>query len=101
MEKTKVMEFRFQRRKDPSPSYSLYNQIIEVTKSYRYLGIILTSNGGLKTAADTLAKQGQKSLFCLLKRLRNYNTLTRYCSAIYSMLLYDQSWNTVVRLGAT
>ena len=77
MEKTKVMEFRFQRRKDPSPPYSLYNQITEVTKSYRYLGIILTSNGGLKTAADTLAKQGQKSLFCLLKKASNVSKPTQ------------------------
>ena len=68
LEKTKVMEFIFSRRNDPSPLYNLYNQKIEVTKTYRYLGIVTTSNGSLKSATDTLAKQGQKSLFCLLKK---------------------------------
>lgn len=96
MEKTKVMEFRFQRRKDPSPSYSLYNQIIEVTKSYRYLGIILTSNGGLKTAADTLAKQGQKSLFCLLKKASKL----QYPNSLLLSHLFDALVRPVLEYGS-
>jgi len=40
----------------------------KVTKMYRYLGIVITSNGILKSATDTQAKQGQKSPFCLLKK---------------------------------
>jgi len=28
--------------------------------------LVITSNGALKSATDTLAKQGQKSLFCWL-----------------------------------
>ena len=47
LEKTKVI---FSRRNDPSPLYDLYKQKIEVTKTYRYLGIFITSNGSLKTA---------------------------------------------------
>ena len=96
MEKTKVMEFRFQRRKDPSPPYSLHNQIIEVTKSYRYLGIILTSNGGLKTAVDTLAKQGQKSLFCLLKKASKL----QYPNPLLLSHLFDALVRPVLEYGS-
>ena len=58
MEKTKVMEFRFQRRKDPSPPYSLYYQIIEVTKSYRYL--YLNKQWGLENSSGHPSKTGTK-----------------------------------------
>jgi len=98
LEKTKVMEFFFSRRKDPSPLYNLYNQKIEVTKAYRYLGIVITSNRALKSTTDTLAELGQKSLFCLLEKASKLQYLNPLLlRSLYLDSLRDPSWATHIK----
>ena len=49
----------------PKICYGFYynNSIVERTDRYKYLGIILQSNGGLKHAGEDLAARTRKAYF--------------------------------------
>ena len=49
----------------PKICYGFYynNSIVERTDRYKYLGIILQSNGGLKYAGEDLAARTRKAYF--------------------------------------
>ena len=65
--KTKVIPFTT-RRSLRSPIHILLNgEEIEVVKEYKYLGLLLSANGSLKPAINTLAAQANKALFALMK----------------------------------
>ena len=41
---------------------------VEVVYSYKYLGLIITSNGSLKSSVSTLVNQARKAMFVLMKK---------------------------------
>ena len=41
---------------------------VEVVHSYKYLGLIITSNGSLKSSVSTLANQARKAMFVMMKK---------------------------------
>ena len=63
--KTKVVVFN--RKQVHLAPLSLDNMNLECVSSYKYLGIILSSNGSLKLAILTLANQASKALFSLIR----------------------------------
>ena len=62
IDKTKVVVFNRKQKVHLAP-LSLDNMNLEYVSSYKYLGIILSSNGSLKLAISTLANQASKALF--------------------------------------
>ena len=68
MKKTKVVSFNCQR----SSEYHVFtfNGLpIQHTSEYKYLGVLLTSNGSLKSAILTLALQADKAAFSLKRKV--------------------------------
>ena len=45
------------------------HQVIEIVKTYKYLGIVFTTGGSFSEAQNTLAGQAQKAIFKLNKYL--------------------------------
>ena len=64
VDKTKVVIFNRKQYAHQVPLI-LDNMKLEFVTSYKYLGIILSSNGSFKPAISTLAKQASKALFSL------------------------------------
>ena len=64
--KTKVVIFNRRRNIHQIPLI-LDNMELEYVSSYKYLGIILSSNGSFKLAISTIAKQASKALFSLFR----------------------------------
>ena len=64
--KTKVVIFSRRRNIHQIPLI-LDNMELEYVSSYKYLGIILSSNGSFKLAISTIAKQAIKALFILFR----------------------------------
>ena len=46
---------------------------VEVVHSYKYLGLIITSNGSLKSSVSTLVNQARKAMFVLMKKAAYLN----------------------------
>ena len=68
MKKTKVVSFNCQR----SSEYHVFtfNGLpIQHTSEYKYLSVLLTSNGSLKSAISTLALQADKAAFSLKRKV--------------------------------
>ena len=51
--------------------FNLNGHPIKIAKNYKYLGIVLSDNFSLKPAISTLAKQAQKAMFSLFKKIRH------------------------------
>ena len=76
---------------------------VEVVHSYKYLGLIITSNGSLKSSVSTLVNQAPKAMFVLLffndgsiedeKHFMLSCTLYSNMPAYYSLLGYMQRDN--------
>ena len=48
------------------------HQVIEIVKTYKYLGIVFTTGGSFSEAQNTLAGQAQKAIFKLNKYLYKF-----------------------------
>ena len=48
---------------------SVMDSIVEITDRYKYLGVILQSNGSLKHACDDLDARARKAYFALKRKL--------------------------------
>ena len=46
---------------------------VEVVHSYKYLGLIITSNGSLKSSVSTLVNQARKAMFVFMKKAAYLN----------------------------
>ena len=58
--------------------FNLNGHPIEIVKSYKYLGILLSDSSSLKPAyISTLANQVQKAMFSLLKKIRHLDVPER------------------------
>ena len=65
--KTKIIPFTSPRR-SMNPVHIFLNGVeIQVTKEYKYLGLLMSANGSLKPAIRTLAAQANKALFSLMR----------------------------------
>ena len=67
IEKTKIIIFNNTRNLQLT-HFDLNGHPIEIVKSYKYLGILLSDSSSLKPAISTLANQAQKAMFSLLKK---------------------------------
>ncbi len=65
--KTRVVPFTHPRSHN-EPIITLNSIPIEVVKEYKYLGLLLSSNGSLKPAINLLAGQANKALHSLIKK---------------------------------
>ena len=68
VDKTKVVIFN-RKQYAHQATLILDNMKLEFVTSYKYLGIILSSNGSFKPAISTLAKQASKALFSLFRAI--------------------------------
>ena len=68
-EKTKIVIYN-NKRNSQDTQFSLNEHPIEVVKSYKYLGILLSDSASLKPAISTLTNQAQKAMFSLFKKIR-------------------------------
>lgn len=66
IDKTKVVVFNRKQQVHQAPLI-LDDMQLEYVTSYKYLGIILSSNGSFKPAISTLANQASKALFSLIR----------------------------------
>ena len=66
IDKTKVVIFNKKPRSYQAP-ITLDKTELEYVSSYKYLGIVLSSNGSFKIAISTLANQASKALFSLFR----------------------------------
>ena len=66
LKKTKIVCFT-RRRNLGSRCFMLNGVTISMATEYKYLGLLLPSNGSLKQAIDTLAAQANKATFSLMK----------------------------------
>ena len=69
LEKTKIVIFNNTRILQHT-HFNLNGHLIEIAKEYKYLGIVLSDNSSLKPAISTLAKQAQKAMFSLFKKIQ-------------------------------
>ena len=73
LNKTKIMIFSKGRRKYENYHFTYKGNKIDITDSYKYLGITLFYNGNLKHAADDLYNIALKAMFSLRKKLSNFS----------------------------
>lgn len=72
VEKTKVMVFRKAGMLPRNLSFKYNGQLIEIVKSFKYLGIVFTQGGSFHETQITLAGQAQKAIFKLNSYLFNF-----------------------------
>ena len=68
-EKTKIVIFG-QGRKTTAYHITIYMKEIEITKEYKYLGILFAQSGSLLTSKKHIAEQGSKAMFSLLRKIK-------------------------------
>ena len=57
-------------------SFSYDGEVLEIVKSFKYLGIVLTAGGSFSEAQNTLAGQAQKAIFKLNKYLYKFTFIS-------------------------
>ena len=71
--KTKVMIFNDpMKRKENDIFYSVNDQIIRITKSYKYLGVILDNNHAYKAHVDMIVDKANKCLFTSIMKNKEW-----------------------------
>ena len=68
-EKTKIVIFG-QGRKTNAYHFTINMKEIEITKDYKYLGILFAQSGSLLTSKKHIAEQGSKAMFSLLRKIK-------------------------------
>ena len=71
--KTKVIIFNDpMKRKENGIFYSVNNRIIRITKSYKYLGVILNNKHSYKAHVDVIVEKANKCLFTLITKNKEW-----------------------------
>ena len=65
--------------------YKINQTELEIVQCYKYLGFLLNAKGSLKLSVSTLAKQAQKAMYGLLKKIANL----RYPPPVLMCKLFD------------
>ena len=88
IKKTKVMIFnKAGRLITPNQPFKLGDLIVEVTKTYCYLGIVFTASGSFKEAISELRKKSLRALYSL-KTTINVNQVTyNSCCILFDSLI--------------
>ena len=68
-EKAKIVIFR-QGRKTNAYHFTINMKEIEITKDYKYLGILFAQSGSLLTSKKHIAEQSSKAMFSLLRKIK-------------------------------
>ena len=84
--KTKIMEFN-KSGKICHEKFYLDNCEIECVKHYKYLGIIISSNGSFKPAVKHLKQKADKAFFALKSSLRESNLRPRIQLKIFDNVI--------------
>ena len=90
------MIFSKRRRKYENYHFTYKGNKIEITVSYKYLGITLFYNGNLKHAADDLYNKALKAMFSLRKKLSNFSQFPPELSS----KLFDSLIRPIVTYGS-
>ena len=68
-EKTNIVIFG-QGRKTNAYYFTINMKEMEITKDYKYLGILFAQSGSLLTSKKHIAEQGSKAMFSLLRKIK-------------------------------
>ena len=68
--KTKITIFERCKSNVQNITFTYDGEEIEITSTFSYLGIILSSNGKMKDCIDNLLDRGRKAMFLILKKAR-------------------------------
>ena len=69
----KTKKFIFGARKTDQFSFKMENKVIEIVKSYKYLGVLMSSNGSFLNARKSIHERANKAMHLLYKRICNLN----------------------------
>ena len=53
--------------------FQFKGQIIEIGDEYKYLDIVMNSNGNFKTCQEQLCQQGRRAMYSLIAKCRKFN----------------------------
>ena len=84
--KSKILIFRAGGLLPRNLSFSYEGEVLEIVKSFKYLGIVFTAGGSFSEAQNTLAGQAQKAIFKLNKYLYKFT----FISPEHKLELFDK-----------
>ena len=84
--KTKILIFRKGGRIPRNLVFIYDGEPLEITKAFKYLGIVFTAGGSFSEAQNTLAGQAQKAIFKLNKYLYKFT----FVSPKHKLELFDK-----------
>jgi exonuclease III len=100
--KTKVMVFSRSGKKPCMGSFAINDQHIEVVKEYKYLGVVLTSNGNFNAAQSQLAKKATKATFAMRGSVFNENVGSTMQMNLFDSLIKPIAlYNSEIWIGYT
>jgi len=70
-------------------NFTISNEVIEIVDKYKYLGLLITHNGQLKTAQEHLANRAIKAWFSIKNGLYN--------EKVWPINIYLKSFDTVIK----
>ena len=85
-DKTKIMIFG-NYRKIPTDEFLYLNKPLQITESYRYLGLILQRKGKFNDCQKDLYNRGMKAMFKLIKSFRSENPDFNTCMHLFDHLI--------------
>ena len=100
-DKTKVIHFRNPAKQRTNFQFSCGNQIIEITDSYRYLGLVIDEHLNYEVTAKAVAGAASRALGLVISKFKSagglpYNVFSKlYDSIVWSTISYGASiWGT-------
>ena len=90
--KTKILIFRKGGILPRNLSFTYEGEVLEIVKSFEYLGIVFTVGGSFSETQTTLAGQAQKAIFKLNKYLYKFT----YISPEHKLDLFDKLMSPIL-----
>ena len=92
-DKTKIVIFGA--RKSDQYCFKMENNVIEIVISYKYLGVLMSSNGSFQNARKYIHERANKAMHLLFKRIFNLNL------PLYLQLkLFDSTLLPIITYGS-
>ena len=95
VDKTKIMVFRNGGVLPENLIFYYDNQVLEIVKKFKYLGIVFTAGGSFSECQNTLAGQAQKAIFQLNRYLYKFTFL----SPRHKLELFDKLILPILNYG--
>ena len=85
--KSNIITFSKKGKKHDMQKFYFNNNIIDSTKQYKYLGVVFTSNGLLKTGSTQLTERAKKAYYFLISKLSCHNLSARTILKLYKTMI--------------